>query len=173
MLFLLIAFLFCKTPSKQPYVVLYGSLNAKHILISYFDIGCTHCLDFYRKIFPIIKNKFCDTNKLLFVYKPYPIHQETLAYMSCCTALQDREKKKALFETLMELDTPITNDIIAECMKVLKTPYPGITSEVLQDSLTLTQKQNFDSLPVMFFDKRKLRDDDQDDILRFLRKAGL
>lgn len=168
MFFLLFFFLFSKVITKHPYVVLYGSHKAKHVLINYFDIGCEHCLDFYRKIFPTIKKDFCNKGKLLFIYKPYPINQGTLAYMSCCQVLKDSAKNKALFETLMESDKPITLGIISECMEVLETPFPGITSQVLQDSLTLTQKQKFDGLPVMFFDKKRVSDDDQDNILKFL-----
>lgn len=170
MLFVLVSFLFCETTTKYPYAVFYGSSQARHKLVNYFDIGCTHCMDFYRHIFPIIKKNFCDKGKLLVIYTPYPIHQETLLYMSCCTVL-DGAQKKALFETLMEMDTSITTDIIRECMKVLKKSCLEPTSTVINDALSLTDQRSFDSLPVMFFDKKRLSDNTQDHIVQFLEKT--
>lgn len=162
--------LFCKPIQKYPYAVFYGSTKAKHKLVNYFDIGCTHCAEFYRHTFPVIKKNFCDKGKLLFIYTPYPIHQETLVYMSCATVL-NKAQKQALFETLMEIEISVTTDVIRECMKVLKTPYLPPTSRVLQDALSLTQRHNFDSLPVMFLDKKKLRDEDQDNLVPFLTRT--
>ncbi len=162
-----VAFLFCKSIVKHPYSVSYGSSKAKYKLVNYFDMGCTHCADFYRRIFPIIKKNFCDKGKLLFIYKPYPVHQETLFYMSCCTVL-NQAQKQALFETLMELDVPLTVEVIRACMKVLKTPCPDPTTGVIRDALSVTQRCNFESLPVMFLNKNRLSDDEQNNIVPFL-----
>ena len=172
MLLAFTALLFCKPIQKYPYAVFYGSTKAKHKLVNYFDIGCTHCAEFYRHTFPVIKKNFCDKGKLLFIYTPYPIHKETLIYMSCSTRLNS-EQKQALFETLMEIEIPVTTDVIRECMKVLKTPYLDPTSRVLQDALSLTQQKNFDALPVMFFDGKRLRDDEQDNLVPFLTRVLL
>lgn len=172
MLFLLVSFIFCKPivkNIKDIYAVFYGSSKAECKLESYFDIGCAHCAEFYRHIFPIIKKNFCDKGKLLFVYKPYPIHQETLVYMSCCTVLNHMQKQ-ALFETLMEIENSVTTDIIYECMKVLKTPRPTLTSRVIREALSLTQRRNFKSLPVIFLNGKRLDDESQDNIVSFLEK---
>lgn len=169
MLFVLISVIFCRSAIKQSYSVFYGSQKAHYKLVNYFDIGCSHCLDFYRDIFPIIKRNFCDTGKLLFIFKPYPIHEETLRYMSCCTIL-NRAQKRTLFETLMAMDTPLTENIICKCMKAFKLSCPTPTSRVIQDALHLTQQRNFESLPVMFFTKERLTDAEQDHIVQFLEK---
>lgn len=172
MLLIWVSFLFCKPIAKSSYTVFYGSSKAQYKLVNYFDLGCTHCAEFYRHIFPIIKKNFCDKGRLLFVYKPYPIHQETLIYMSCCTVL-NLAQRQALFETLMEINSSVTTDIIRKCMKVLKIPCPTPTSRVMQDALSLTQQCNFESLPVMFLDGKRLSDKNQDNIVQFLEKTCL
>lgn len=161
---------------KYPYVVTYGSPKAKYVLVNYFDIGCSHCVEFYHNVFPTLKKKFCDTGKVLFVFRPYPIHQETLIFMSCCTAL-NKGQKQALFETLMEMDEPVTTDTISECMSVLKIPSSNLLSKptacVLQDALVLTEKYSFESLPVMFLNEKLLTDNQQDNVLEFLEKKTI
>ena len=90
--------------------------------------------------------------------------------MSCCTVLNEAQKQ-ALFETLMEINTPVTTDIIRECMKVLRTPCPVTTSDVIQDALYVTNHYNFESLPVMFLDRKCLNENDQDNIMKFLERT--
>jgi hypothetical protein len=166
----LASLLFGKSTSNPSYTISYGSSKAKYKLINYFDLGCTHCAEFYRHVFPLIKKNFCEKGKVLFIYKPYPIHQETLIFMSCCLVLNPAQKQ-ALFETLMEINTPVTTDIIRACMKVLKMPCSAPTSDVLQDALYLTSQHNFESLPVMFLDGKRLNDNDQDRIVPFLEET--
>ena len=155
--------------TKSKYAISYGNHKAKHFIVNYFDLGCAHCIEFYKKILPKIRKKYCDKGKLLFIYEPYPVHHETLIYMTCCTDLNSAQKQ-ALFETLMELDQTITPKIIEECMSVLKVPYKNPTSTVLEQAMRLTEEKQYENLPVIFFDGKELSDEQQDHLLEFLEK---
>jgi hypothetical protein len=89
--------------------------------------------------------------------------------MSFCSALNEKQKQ-AFFETLMELDIPITTDIMCACMKALKTSCPSLTSDVLHDALSLKKWCDFENLPAMFFNRKRLNDDEQDHIIQFLKE---
>ena len=156
-------------PVKHDYTISYGTKEAPHTLISFFDIGCTHCATFFREKFPIIKRTWVDNQQLRVVFKPYPIHQETVLFMSCCEGLTDIQKL-ILFETLMETESPTTNTI-QTAMEVLKCPFKMPTVSALKEALTLTTTHEFTALPMMFFDDWPLSDEDQDDLIHFLQEV--
>lgn len=159
---------FAIAKKTNEYTVSYGSKKAPHKLVNYFDLGCKHCVDFYRDTFPEIRCLFCDTGKLLFVFKPYPIHQETLIYMECCEMLTCQQRQ-ALFETLMEIDVPVSKKTIEQCMKILKRPFKMPSAHILACALQMTQMLDFTSLPVMFLNNKRLSDEKQDNLIETLQ----
>ena len=102
------------------------------------------------------------------VFKPYPIHQETIFFMSCCEGLTDLHKL-IFFETMMETETPSV-DSMKTAMSVLRRPFRVPTSAALKEALLLTTIHEFTALPMMFFDGVILSDEDQDDLIRFLQE---
>ena len=73
--------------SKQAYGLTYGKETAPHHLINFFDIGCTHCATFFQETWPTVRTFFVETGKLRVTFTPYPIHSETLLFMSCAEKL--------------------------------------------------------------------------------------
>ena len=155
--------------TRHDYSITYGDKTAPHELVSFFDIGCTHCATFFKEKFSIINKTWVENGQLRLVFKPYPIHQETVVFMSCCEELTAFQKL-ILFETLMETENP-SMEALHTAMKVLKRPFKMPTSSALKEALLLTSKHQFEALPMMFFDGWPLSDDDQDDLVHFLRKV--
>lgn len=156
------------TPEKHDYTISYGSKDAPHTLVSFFDMGCTHCATFFREKFPIIKKAWIENGQLRMIFKPYPIHQETLFFMSCCEGLTDIQKV-ILFETIMETENANADHICA-AMEILHRPFKLPTSSVLKEALMLTTTHEFTALPMMFFDDWPLSDEDQDNLIHFLQE---
>ena len=158
-----------KKVQDYPYAITYGSPTAPHQLVSFFDMGCDHCADFYRDHFLTIQKKWIDTGKLCLTFKPYPVHGETLVFMACCEVLTAIERQ-LLFETLMEVKV-FSAEVIQKCMRVLKKPFQMPTAAVLKEALVITKIHKFEALPVMFFDGEPLNDTQQDTIMNFLEET--
>lgn len=48
-----------------------GDPNSKVTLIEYASVTCSHCRDFHRDVWPTIKSKYVDTNKIKFVFREF------------------------------------------------------------------------------------------------------
>jgi protein-disulfide isomerase len=49
--------------------MVYGNPNSKVILIEYFAPTCPHCVFYHKEVFPKIKEKYIDTNKIGYVVR--------------------------------------------------------------------------------------------------------
>ena len=50
-----------------------GSLKAPIVMIEYASFSCPHCASFSNNILPLIKEKYIDTGKVLFIYRDFPL----------------------------------------------------------------------------------------------------
>jgi protein-disulfide isomerase len=50
-----------------------GSPDAKVTLVEFSDYQCPYCSRFYRSTYPVIKDEFVKTGKLLYVFRDYPL----------------------------------------------------------------------------------------------------
>ena len=55
-----------------------GNTGAPVTIIEYSSLTCPHCSDFHKKVLPIIKREFVDTNKVRLVYRDFPLDQWAL-----------------------------------------------------------------------------------------------
>ncbi len=51
----------------KPYDFILGKKNSKVNIISYLSPTCFACAMFHKRIFPVIKSKYIDTNKVLYI----------------------------------------------------------------------------------------------------------
>lgn len=158
--------------SAQTYTLTYGVKTAPHHLINFFDIGCTHCAAFFKETWPIILRRFVDTGKLRVTFSPYPIHSETILFMTCTEQLIPA-LHQILFEILMESDLSALPavTVMKQCMEAFKKTVMPPSSKALKEALSLTQKHEFTALPMMFLDGKQLSDEQQDNIVHFLEES--
>ena len=58
--------------------VLWGSKDAKVVLIEYFSPTCPHCVYFHNKILPVLKEKYIDTNKIAYISREFISNKQDL-----------------------------------------------------------------------------------------------
>lgn len=58
--------------------VLWGSKDAKVVLIEYFSPTCPHCVYFHNKILPVLKEKYIDTNKIAYIFREFISNKQDL-----------------------------------------------------------------------------------------------
>jgi len=50
-----------------------GSKDAKITIVEYASMTCGHCARFHRDVFPKLKEKYIDTNKVRFIMREFPL----------------------------------------------------------------------------------------------------
>ena len=68
-----------------------GNKDAKVTIIEYASMTCDHCGDFHKNIFPKIKEKYIDTNKVRFVFRDFPLDKQAL-YASILAKCAPKDK---------------------------------------------------------------------------------
>lgn len=155
--------------SKKDYGLTYGKKTAPHHLINFFDMGCTHCKTFFRTTWPIIRMCFVETGKLQVTFTPYPIHTETLMFMTCTEKLIAIEQQ-ILFEILMETDTSAMATM-EQSMETFRKSVVTPTPKTIKEALFLTRQHEFTELPMLFLDGKQLSNTEQDHIINFLEES--
>jgi protein-disulfide isomerase len=53
-----------------------GAKNAKVIIIEYSSVSCPHCAEYKKHTFAQLKADYIDTNKILYIYRDFPINKQ-------------------------------------------------------------------------------------------------
>jgi len=76
-----------KNPDNNAYVrglfvapddVVLGDPKSKIVLVEYFSPTCPHCVHYHQKIFPEIRTKYIDTNKIAYVIREFIANKQDL-----------------------------------------------------------------------------------------------
>jgi protein-disulfide isomerase len=81
--------------------LIYGNKEANVVLIEYASLTCPHCGHFKQDIFPKLKKDYLDTNKILFIYRDYPLDPASFyaAKLARCGGV---EKQKIFIDVLFD-----------------------------------------------------------------------
>lgn len=88
--------------NPTPDDIVMGKEDAPVLMVEYASLSCPHCAHFHNKILPSIKEKYIDTGKVKFVFRPFPLnppalHGTVLAY--CAGDARFYNFLKVLFDT--------------------------------------------------------------------------
>lgn len=156
------------TATQEECTIIYGDDWAPHTLTSFFDLGCPHCSIFFKEQFPIIKNAWIDNQELKVVFKPHPLHPETLSFMSCCETLTNLQKI-LLLENIMNIETPNT-DAICDTIALFQHAHRLYTPSATPHDLLPTTAHESPEQPSLFFDNWPLYNNDVNNLVHFLHK---
>ncbi len=67
-----------KILSPQSDDFLLGDKNSKVTIVEYSSVSCPHCAEFKKNTFPKIKSEYIDKNKILYIYRDFPINKQGL-----------------------------------------------------------------------------------------------
>lgn len=56
-----------------------GNPDAPVTLIEYASLGCPHCADFHKDVYPQIKKNYIDTGKVKLIYRDFPLGRPATA----------------------------------------------------------------------------------------------
>lgn len=67
-----------------------GNKDSKVVMIEYFSFTCTHCAYFHKQIYPKLKQKYVDTNKIAYVLREFLGNKQDMdaAVLARCSGIQ-------------------------------------------------------------------------------------
>lgn len=78
-----------------------GSREAKVVVIEYFALTCPHCSFFQKEVFPKLKEKYIDTNKIAFVPREFIASKQDMQAAVLARCAGDM-RRKIFHEVLLE-----------------------------------------------------------------------
>ena len=70
---LILFFGFITTSSAQTKRIISGNENAKITIIAYESLTCSHCADFHKDIYPLLKKEYIDTGLAKIEFRHFPL----------------------------------------------------------------------------------------------------
>ena len=113
-----------------------GAADAKVTVVEYGSMTCGHCANFATKVFPELKTKYIDTNKVRFVFREFPL-DNLAAAASMLARCAGGDKTFPMVETLYEkqADWAFTNgNPVPKLFDIAKQA--GFTQESFDKCLT-------------------------------------
>ncbi len=113
-----------------------GAADAKITVVEYGSMTCGHCATFATKVFPELKTKYIDTNKVRFVFREFPL-DNLAAAASMLARCAGGDKTFPMVETLYEkqADWAFTNgNPVPKLFDIAKQA--GFTQESFDKCLT-------------------------------------
>lgn len=77
-----------------------GAADAKVIVNEWFSLTCSHCADFQKTTFPMVKAKLIDTGRIRYIWRDFPLDQVALAAAMVSRALPP-ERYEPFITTLL------------------------------------------------------------------------
>lgn len=80
--------------------VVEGNPSAKVVVVEYFALTCPHCSIFHKNVYPLLKQKYIDTNKIAFIQREFIGNKQDLesAILARCIS---KEKRKVMYDVLL------------------------------------------------------------------------
>ena len=80
--------------------VVLGGADAKVTIVEYASMTCTHCARFHEEVYPALKAKYIDTNKIKFILREFPLDPLATAGFMLARCSGSDEKRTALVDLM-------------------------------------------------------------------------
>jgi protein-disulfide isomerase len=87
-------------PGELPDLTL-GPADARVTIIEYASMSCPHCMHFDTQVFPDLKAKYIDTNKVRFIFREFPLDRRAVA-AAMIARCAGPDKALSLIDTLFQ-----------------------------------------------------------------------
>jgi protein-disulfide isomerase len=147
-----------------------GPADAKVVIVEYASMTCGHCMNFHTKVFPELKKKYIETNKVRFVFREFPLDPRAFAaamLARCAGGEKTLPMVGALFETqadwafVKENPTPKLFEIAKQAGFTQETFDKCLTDQALLDKLTANRTRasevfGVSATPTFFINGKRL-----------------
>ena len=149
--------------------IISGNKNAKIIIIAYESLTCSHCADFHKNVYPLLKKEYIDTGLAKIEFRHFPLDMAAFnaSKISQCKKDQSLEILESLYsnqQAWVKGDT--IEDINANLKKFLelegfKINFKKCVSDkeiedfVLNDRIEGTKKFKVNATPTIIINNKK------------------
>ena len=166
---LILFFSFISYLNAETKRIISGNENAKITIIAYESLTCSHCADFHKNVYPLLKRDYIDTNlaKIEFRHFPLDIAAFNASKISQCkqgdglkilNSLYSNQQEWVKGSTIEEINDNLKNFIRQEgfnidfnrCIKDKE-----IEDFVLNDRIEGTKNFKIDSTPTIIINNKK------------------
>ena len=168
---LILFFSFISYLNAETKRIISGNENAKITIIAYESLTCSHCADFHKNVYPLLKRDYIDTNlaKIEFRHFPLDIAAFNASKISQCkqgdglkilNSLYSNQQEWVKGSTIEEINDNLKNFIRQEgfnidfnrCIKDKE-----IEDFVLNDRIEGTKNFKIDSTPTIIINNQKFK----------------
>ncbi len=147
-----------------------GPADAKVTIVEFASMTCGHCMHFHTQVFPELKKKYIDTNKVRFVFREFPLDPRAFAasmLARCAGGDKTFPLISALFETQADWafvkDNPTAKlfEVSKQAGFTQDTFDKCLTDQALLDKLTANHRRASEvfgvaATPTFFINGKKL-----------------
>ena len=87
-----------------------GDENALITVVEYASFSCSHCSEFSRNVFPVLKSRYIETGKVRFIFRPVPTDSRSLyatTVLYCANLGKSDESYFDLYSKIFEISSNI------------------------------------------------------------------
>ena len=146
-----------------------GNQNAKITIITFESLTCSHCADFHKNVYPLLKKEFIDTGLVKIEFRHFPLDLAALnaSKISQCNNNGNSEILHFLFSNQDNwIKSQTIEGINEDLKKLLKEKYAsldfdecinnkGIEDYVLNDRIEGVQKFKVNATPTIIINDKK------------------
>lgn len=88
--------------NAEPDDIVLGNDDAKVVLVEYFSPTCPHCVNYHKRIFPEIKKKYIDNNKIQYVMREFIGNKQDLDATILARCLDDQDLYFKFMNVILE-----------------------------------------------------------------------
>jgi len=165
-IFLYCGFVFANTKVKP---IFEGNIDAKVNIIVYESLTCSHCANFHKEVYPILKEDFIDTGLAKIEFRSFPL--DLAAFNASKIAHCKNDGKSDLLHILYKnqeewVKGETIDDVNKHLKKFVLKNEPGLDFEsclidkniedyVLNDRISGVKKHNINSTPTIIINDKK------------------
>ncbi len=146
-----------------------GNKNAKITIIAYESLTCSHCANFHKDVYPLLKNDYIDTGLVKIEFRHFPLDLAALNASKIVQCNQDQSMKilQSLYSnqqkwikgsTIEEINTNLKNFIKSEGFNLNFEKCINnkeIEDFILNDRIEGTKKFKINATPTIIINNEK------------------
>ena len=155
--------------NAEPKRIISGNENAKITIIAYESLTCSHCADFHRDIYPMLKKDYIDTGLAKIEFRHFPLDMAALnaSKIAQCNQIQSLKILESLYlnqqswvkgNTIEEINKNLKKFIKKEGFKIdfeMCINNKVIEDFVLNDRIEGTKNFKINATPTVIINNKK------------------
>ncbi len=117
---IIILIIFTNSSAEEIKRIIVGNMDAKISIIAFESLTCSHCADFHKEVYPLLKNEYIDTGLAKIEFRHFPLNMAAFNASKVSQCKNDGESN-ILNSLFLNQQKWVKGTTVAEANKNLKT----------------------------------------------------